>query len=108
MTGFGSTQEQYEKFMKEGGDIVFEIDATDISKNREFESFDSIKPKLDTGFELPPTTMIHVADFLAAIRIHGDEWSNILVTIYLCGGKVVYKRISTDKYQAHCSVPQQA
>jgi hypothetical protein len=98
---------EYDRFKSEGGDIVFTIDGTDISEKKEFEQFPSVIPKLQTGFELPPTTMIHAAELLAQIRVRGSEWDNILASVYLCGGKIIYKQIGGGKYEAHCSVPKQ-
>ena len=102
----GATTEAYYIFMEKGGDITFEIDATDISKDREFENFPQIKPKLKTGFEIPPTSMIHAVELLASIRMYGSDWDNIFASVYICGGKVIFKKISDNKYQAHCSTPQ--
>lgn len=101
------SQEEFDLFMKNGGDIVLEIDPTDISQTREFEKFPSLVDKLDSGFELPPTTLIQAKELLAQIHLYGSEWDKIFATVYICGGKVFFKRVSEDKYQAVCMIPKQ-
>ncbi len=97
-------KKEWENFKTNGGSITFEIDSTDISSTKEFENFPSIKPNLTTGFELPPTTLIHTPELQALIQTRGSEWDFIMCRIYLAGGKVIYKRISTDKYEATCTI----
>ena len=97
--------QEYENFKKNGGSIVFEIDAEDISPSRDFESFDSIKPKLSTGFELPPTSLIESPELQALIAVSGSVWDFIVTRVYLAGGKVIYRKQSNGKYQAECTVP---
>ena len=53
MTVAGISKDEYELFKKNGGNAIFIIDANDISENKEFEGYPSVKPKLKTGFELP-------------------------------------------------------
>ncbi len=96
---------EWENFKKNGGAITFEIDPTDISSTQEFEEFPSIKPNLSTGFELPPTSLINAPELQALIQGHGSEWDHILCRIYLAGGKVVYKKLPSGKYEANCTVP---
>lgn len=102
-----SKKEEFERFKKEGGDIIFEIDAEDISSGREFESFPSIKPNLKTGFELPPTSMIEDPELQVLISVYGSAWGCIFARVYLSKGKVIYRQLDNGKYEAHCSVPKQ-
>ncbi|PCJ47368.1 MAG: hypothetical protein COA74_11650 [Gammaproteobacteria bacterium] len=103
-----SKKVEFEKFKKEGGNITFEIDATDISQNKKFEEFPSIKPKLKTGFEIPPTSMIEAPELQALISVYGSPWDYILARVYLSQGKVIYKQIQNGKYEAHCSTPKKS
>lgn len=96
---------EWENFKKNGGSISFEIDPEDISSTREFETFPSIQPNLQTGFELPPTSLIDTPELQALIQVHGSEWDYILCRIYLAGGNVIYKQLPSGKYEAACSVP---
>ena len=96
---------EWDKFKKHGGTITFEIDPEDISSNKEFESYPSIKNKLTTGFEIPPTTLIDTPQLQAIIQIHGTAWDYILSRVYLAGGKVIYKKLPNNKYEAICTVP---
>ena len=97
-------KKEWEDFKINGGSITFEIDSTDISSTKEFENFPNIKPKLTTGFEIPPTTLIHSPELQALIQISGSHWDHIMCRVYLAGGKVIYKKISPDKYEALCII----
>jgi hypothetical protein len=96
---------EWENFKQNGGEIIFEIDPTDISSDKEFEEFPSIKPNLSTGFELPPTSLIDTPELQALIQVFGSGWDYILCRIYIAGGKVVYKKLPSGKYEAKCTVP---
>jgi len=96
-------QIEWDNFKKNGGSITFTVDSGDICSNREFETSPSIKPNLRTGFELPPTSIINSPELQAQVQMHGSEWENILCHIYLAGGNVIYKQISTGKYEATCN-----
>ena len=96
-------QIEWDNFKKNGGSITFAIDSEVICSNREFETSPSIQPKLQTGFELPPTSIINSPELLAQIQMHGSEWDNISCQVYLAGGNIIYKRISTGKYEATCN-----
>jgi hypothetical protein len=98
-------KQEWEKFKKDGGSIIFEIDPEDISSNRGFEKEPSLQSKLTTGFELPPTSLVDSPELQALIQVHGSEWDYILCRIYLSGGKVIYKQLSNGKYEATCSIP---
>lgn len=96
---------EWERFKKEGGEISFEIDASDITSTMDFERNPLIQPKLRTGFELPPTSLIESPELQALIQVHGSDWDYILCRIYLAGGKVIYKQLENRKYEAICTVP---
>ncbi|WP_372828556.1 hypothetical protein [Polaromonas sp.] len=98
-------QTEWEQFKKKGGKISFEIDASDITTTKDFEKNPSIQPRLKTGFELPPTSLIESPALQALIQVHGSEWDYILCRIYLAGGKVIYKQQGNGKYEAICTVP---
>ena len=95
---------EWEAFKENGGTISFEIDAEDISHNRDFERLPSLAPKLETGFELPPTSLIDSPELKAEISVYGSEWDSILCRIYLSGGRVIYKQQQNGKYEATCTV----
>lgn len=95
---------EWESFKKNGGSIVFEIDADDVSSNAEFEKYPEIQSKLATGFELPPTTLIHSPELQALIGVHGSQWDYILCRVYIAGGKVIYRKLLSGKYEATCNV----
>lgn len=67
-------KQEYENFKKNGGSIILEIDPEDISSTRDFETYQSIQPKLTTGFELPPTNLIDSRELQAGIQVHGSQW----------------------------------
>ncbi|WP_421832546.1 hypothetical protein [Limnobacter sp.] len=97
-------KQQWEDFKKSGGSITFEIDAEDVSSTNDFETNPEIQSKLATGFELPPTTLIHSPGLQALIQVHGSQWDYILCRVYLAGGKVVYRKLPSGKYEAQCNV----
>ena len=97
-------KQEWENFKKNGGSITFEIDPEDITSTRDFETNPSIQPKLTTGFELPPTTLINTPELQALIQVHGSQWDYILCRVYLSGGNVVYKKKQNDKYEATCNI----
>jgi hypothetical protein len=96
---------EWEVFKKNGGEITFEIDASDICSDISFENNPLIKPNLEKGFELRPTSMIETPELQALIQIYGSQWDYISCRIYLAGGKVVYKKQNNGKYAATCSTP---
>lgn len=102
----GVTQEQYKKFLENGGKITFLIDGSDISKKQEFEEFPTIKPLLTTGFEIRPSTIIHSSDVYIDIMVHGDHWTRVSTFVYKHGGNIVYKKLEDGRYQADCSIPR--
>lgn len=95
---------EWEEFKRFGGEITFEIDATDINRDRSFERLPSIAPLLKTGFEIPPTSLIDSPELQALVQLHGSEWDYIFCRIYLAGGSVEYKQNSNGKYDAKCKV----
>lgn len=98
-------KQEYEAFKKSGGSITFEIDREDISSTPDFENYESIKPKLNSGFELRPTTLINTPELQALIQVHGATWDYILCRVYLAGGNVIYKKLPSGKYEATCTIP---
>lgn len=100
-----SKKQEYEAFKKGGGSITFEIDPEDISNPPDFEDYESIKPRLDSGFELRPQTLIDTPELLALIQAHGSTWDYILCRVYLAGGSVIYKKLKSGKYAATCTIP---
>lgn len=97
---------EYEDFKKNGGTIVFEIDPEDVTTNADFEESEYLKSKLNSGFELPPTSLIETPELQAEISIHGSQWDFIFTRIYLAGGKVIFRKQSNGKYQAECTIPK--
>ncbi|EGR0096971.1 hypothetical protein QX226_22740 [Vibrio vulnificus] len=99
-------KQEWDTFVSKGGNIEFEIDSSDISSNLEFETYPSISPNLESGFELPPTSMISTTELQAQIMLYGSDWDQILAFVYLHGGKVIYKKVAGGKYKANCSIPE--
>jgi len=100
-----SIKQEYENFKKNGGSITFEIDPKDISSARDFETSPSVQPKLTTGFELPPVTLINTPELQALIKARDSEWDHIFYRVYLSGGNVIYKQQLNGKYEATCNIP---
>lgn len=96
---------EWERFKRNGGEIVFEVDREDISTNADFESDPDISKQLDSGFELPPSLIIGTPELQVLIGAYGSQWDYIMTRVYLEKGRVVYKRKLNGKYDAHCVVP---
>ena len=96
--------QEWKNFKINGGSISFEIDPEDIASTRDFESCPSIQPNLDTGFELPPTSLIDTPELQALIQVYGSQWDYILCRVYISGGHVIYKRMPNGKYEATCNI----
>jgi len=97
-------KQEWENFKKNGGSITFEIDPEDISSTKDFETNPSIQPRITTGFELPPTSLIDMPELQALIQVYGSRWDYIVCMVYLSGGKVVYKKKPNGKYEAICNI----
>jgi hypothetical protein len=95
---------EWELFKTNGGTITFEIDPGDICFNQDFEASPLIQPSLETGFELPPTSLIETPQFVALISLNPNVWDSILCRIYLHGGKVIYRKKENGKYEAICHI----
>ncbi|MGB3251657.1 hypothetical protein [Buttiauxella gaviniae] len=90
-------------YCKNGGVLEFELDALEVGGNsNEFETFHSLKYKLHTGFELPPTVIIHDPEILALIMASCDSWTKFHAYTYARKGSIVYKRLHSGLYNARC------
>lgn len=101
----GVTREQWSCFIREGGELIAEIDPEDISKNRSFEQAPSIAKNLKTGFEIPPSPIIHDPEIGDMIELLGDSWAQILVAVYRLGGSIIYRQLPNGRYEAKMSIP---
>lgn len=101
----GVSHAEYEKFLSSGGELTFEMDASDISSSRDFENLPLIKPFLESGFELAPSPMISAPAERARLFLYGGSWTLVIVHVYQSGGKIIYKKLPSGKYEAKVSVP---
>lgn len=104
ITYFETKNQEWEDFKTNGGSITFEIDPEDISSTRDFETHTSIQPILTAGFELPPTSLINTLELQTLINVYGSHWDDILCSVYLSGGNVIYKKKPNGKYEATCNI----
>ena len=102
-----STTQEFQSFIKNGGSLTFTVDARDISVS-DFEELDSIKPILCSGFEIPPSLVIHDPLEKTVIHKYGDEWTNIVEEIYSRDGRIVYKKQPSGQFLATCTIPANA
>ncbi|HEY8099091.1 MAG TPA: hypothetical protein VIE65_23770 [Methylobacter sp.] len=60
--------------------------------------------------EVPPTSAIFTPEGLAHVICTGTDLAGkfirIVVTIYAYGGKIFYKRLADDSYEAHVRWPE--
>lgn len=102
-----STTQEFKSFIKNGGSLTFTVDARDISVN-EFEEFDSIKPILYSGFEIPPALVIHDPLEKEVVHKYGDEWTKVVEETYSRGGRIVYQKQPSGQFLATCTIPVNA
>jgi hypothetical protein len=103
----GITEGQYEQFLAHGGRVTVQLDREDFSKDAAFEQGPSIRPLLKSGFELPPTSLIYDESAAAKIYWYGDTWARAITHIYRNGGKIVYRKTDSGKYEATLELPMQ-
>ncbi|MFG0435090.1 hypothetical protein [Enterobacter hormaechei] len=92
-------------FFANGGTIEYEVDANEVDEtNPKFYELPTIKPKLHTGFELPPSTVIHEPNTAHLITAAGNNWTRFIAKIYRMNGKIIYTQITQDLYRAVCTI----
>ncbi|OHU97801.1 hypothetical protein BLA34_22005 [Ralstonia solanacearum] len=102
----GVSRQQYETFMRSGGTLTFRVEAHDIDNSDDgaFEQSPTIQPRLHTGFEIPPTSLImDDPKAYAEAWLHGDLWTRVIVRVYSQGGKIVYRKVAQGQYDAEAS-----
>ncbi|ENN83692.1 MULTISPECIES: hypothetical protein [Rhizobium] len=83
-----------------GGVYTITIDASDIPVDARTETFPGVAPNLETGFELPPSSIIHDPVVANEILTKIDTWGQIQVLVYKRGGKIFYKKLPDGRYEA--------
>ncbi|MBW8301626.1 MAG: hypothetical protein K0M60_18680 [Hydrogenophaga sp.] len=83
-----------------GGVYTITIDASDIPMDARTEAFPGVAPNLETGFELPPSSIIHDPVMANEILAKIDTWGQIQVLVYKRGGKIFYKKLPDGRYEA--------
>jgi len=101
----GVSEEQYKNFLSHGGNLTFEIDALDIDVSGEFEKSPLIAPFLESGFEIKPSAIIENDKEAAQILSHGDSWTRVIAFTYRRSGSVIYKKLSSGRYEAQVNAP---
>lgn len=94
----------YEKFRIDGGEFSCNLDLSDLSHTDDIENWEFIKPNLQSGFELPPTSVLNGAQ-IYEIRRYADAWANVVLTVYNAGGRITYRKLPSGEYCADCSIP---
>ncbi|MFP5358436.1 MAG: hypothetical protein ACLGHI_08290 [Gammaproteobacteria bacterium] len=102
----GVSEADYKRFLSHGGDLTFEIGAADIDSSGGFESSPLIKPFLSSGFELKPSPIIAEPQEGALLLLYGGSWTHVVTHVYLNGGSIIYKKLSSGRYEAKVSMPQ--
>ncbi|TCG01101.1 hypothetical protein BZM26_10155 [Paraburkholderia strydomiana] len=104
--GHGFTQQQLSDFLQNGGTLTFKVHASDIDETNgdAFEQSPSIAPRLFSGFEIAPTSIV-IDDPNAYVdaQLHGDFWTRIVTTVYARNGRIVYRKTGPQIYDAEAS-----
>ncbi|HGM6756488.1 TPA: hypothetical protein ACKQB7_002216 [Serratia marcescens] len=96
----GITERDY---YADGGVLEYELSALEVGDgSTAFENFKNIKPYLNVGFELPPTTVVDSPTELAQILALADGWTRLIAFTYAQGGKVMYQQVAPNVYRARC------
>lgn len=104
----GINREQWSSFIQEGGELIAEIDPEDISEDRSFEQAPSIAKNLKTGFEIPPSPIVHDPEIGDMIEFLGEPWAHILAAVYRRGGSIIYRQLPNSRYEAKMTIPRKA
>ena len=102
----GVDEAAYKQFLSHGGNLTFEIDATDIDSTGGFESSPLIQPFLSSGFELKPSPIIEEPKERALLLLYGASWTRVVIHTYLNGGSITYKKLANGRYEAQVSALQ--
>lgn len=91
---------QYSDFLENGGTFKVTLTKNEIGSEN-FEEFESLKNKLHSGFELPPTaTITGSPSNRAMVYQYGGDWDRAVVFVYGQGGKIMYKKTLNNFYEA--------
>jgi hypothetical protein len=101
----GVTEDQYTQFLKNGGKLIFQIDAGDIDPTGGFARSPIIAPNLSTGFELVPSPIIEDPNHRGQLLFFGGSWERVIAYTYLHGGKIIYKKLPDGRFEAAVSMP---
>jgi len=105
----GVTENDYAKFIENGGVIRVTLDKSDIMSESDFETSEEIIPHLFTGFEIPPSNVIvNIPGNRATMYQYGAPWDRTVTFVYAYGGKIIYKKIADDKYEAEVTLPHKS
>lgn len=100
----GITAKKWKAFVQNGGELIAEIDAEDISSDRSFEESKEISHNLTTGFEIRPSTIVYDEDIGDMIELLGEPWVKLCVSVYRKGGNIIYRKLSNGRYEAKMKI----
>jgi hypothetical protein len=89
--------------IEHGGIYTIEIDASEIPMTEVEEAWDGIAPVLTSGFEMPPSTVIQDPVAANEILTKVDTWGQIVVLVYRSGGRIIYRKLHSGRYEASVS-----
>lgn len=101
----GVTEEEYKSYVAHGGTLRFEVEAFDIDPSGAFEKSPLIQPYLNSGFELKPSPVIEMPVNSAALFLYGGSWDRVIAHTYKNGGKIVYSKLPSGRYEAKVEAP---
>jgi hypothetical protein len=96
----GLNAQPYYYFLENGGEHKVILNKTDICKEN-FEEHEGIKENIEIGFELPPSPVLAASPGDRAMVYHyGKDWDRAVIFVYGQGGKIIYRKIDEDKFEA--------
>jgi len=103
----GITENEYALFLENGGIVRIILDKSDINCESDFENSEEIIPYLYSGFEIPPSTdVVNDPANRSIVYLYAAPWDRTVIYVYAYGGKIVYKKINNDKYEAEVILPK--
>ena len=101
----GATASEYMAFIENGGHLTVQIDRECIKMDSTFENSPYYQNHQYSGFELPPLN--NLGDVIVkGIYQSDDEWARVLTFVYRNGGRIIYRKIGDEKYEASMELPK--
>lgn len=106
MCPYGMDEDKFRNFLLKPRNATFKLKDTDIVASGRAELLDTFgKEALAKGFTMdPPMDLEEIAEF---VRTKGTAWDQVILETYRREGKIVYREVEPDVFEATVSVPSE-